>query len=467
MSESINASTATSSQSDPIEALWRFFSSTKLALILILVIAAISFLGSLFPQASGTLLTNSQEYSRWLDTLRPTYGGLTDFYSALGFYNVYAVWWFKTLLMVLVFNTIICTLNRLPSILQSIRTPKIRMEESFFKSARHRASFKHRGGPGGSRLVAESLVQILSGKKYKVHVDEEGDTKYFFADRFSIFKLGTLVSHTSIVVLLIGTVLGTMFGFVDEQGIVPEGGTYQVPFGENFSVRADLFRAEYYPDGRPKDYYSDLAVIDGGKEVVKQRIRVNEPLEYHGVRFHQAFFGPVATVDVKSSSGQSLYSGDLPLPNSSGPSSVGFTPLAGTDLFLVVALPEGGGNQLNVQLMRGDAVVAKGLLKSGDSQSVGGYQMAFKGTKQFTGLRVVKDPGVPIVWLASAMLVIGVCVTLYFPRRRLWGRIKAGEVALAGTADRMVNFQEELNRLVDEVRATDAPGGESSRKRGG
>lgn len=464
MNQSTGA-TATTSQSDVFDLLWRFFSSIKLALGLILLIAFTSLLGALIVQAPAGVLNNPLEYHRWLDTVRLKYGPLTDIYSTLGLFDVYNVAWFKILLLGLVFNTVICTVNRLPSLLAVLGVPKIKMGDSLFKNAKVRASFKPRGAREKSGAVVESLVRVLSRKNYKVFVEGEGDTTYLFADRFGIFKLGTLVTHTSIVVLLVGTVMGGMFGFVDDGVIIPEGKTYNVGFGENFQVRADDFVAQYWEDGRPKDYYSDLVVIENGKEVLKQRIRVNEPLEYRGVRFHQSFFGPVATLEVRDSNGQVSYSDDLPLSSSSGFNSVGITSLAG-NVVLVASLPQGGLNQLAVQLYQGDSQLARGTVGLGQTQNIGGYQVTFKGTKQFTGLRVVKDPGVPIVWLASAMLVIGVCLTLYFPRRRIWARISQREVALAGTADRMVNFQKELEELVGEVRAQEAQVQES-RKRGG
>lgn len=467
MNDTTVASATTGSQSDIFDALWRFFSSVKLALGLILVIAFTSLVGSFIPQAPGEVLANALEYHRWLDMVRSRYGSLTDLFSLMGLFNVYSVWWFKILLLGLVFNTIICTVNRLPSVLQPIGTPKIKMGDSLFKNAKIRASFKPKGAPGKDSAALDSLVQVLSKKNYKVFIETEGDTKHLFADRYGIFKLGTIVTHTSIVVLLVGTVMGGMFGFSDDGVVIPEGKTYAVGFGENFQVRADKFVAEFWEDGRPKDYYSDLTVIENGREVLTQRIRVNEPLEYRGVRFHQAFYGPVATLEVRDSVGTVLFSDDLPLSGSSGPNSVGFTSLPAGDIVLVASLPQGDGpGQLGIQLFRGDSQFARGVVRSGQSQDVGGYAVTFKGLKQFTGLRVVKDPGVPIVWLASGMLVIGVCLTLYFPRRRLWARVSPREVALAGTADRMVNFRDEFDRLVDEIRAQEAHV-QHSRKRGG
>ncbi len=44
----------------------------------------------------------------------------------------------------------------------------------------------------------------------------------------------------------------------------------------------------------PKDYKSWLTVIDGGKEVLKKVIEVNDPLIYKGVFFYQSSYGTAA-----------------------------------------------------------------------------------------------------------------------------------------------------------------------------
>ena len=65
--------------------------------------------------------------------------------------------------------------------------------------------------------------------------------------------------------------------------------------GENkkmpFVLRCDGAGQENYADGSPKKYWSDLVVLENGREVLKKQIIVNDPLVTHGIRFYQSGFG--------------------------------------------------------------------------------------------------------------------------------------------------------------------------------
>ncbi|MBI2954273.1 MAG: cytochrome c biogenesis protein ResB [Chloroflexi bacterium] len=450
----------TEAKSDPIDGLWRFFSSTKTAIVLILLVAFASFMGSLIPQVPASYAMDPVSYAQWLAAMREKFGAVANIYDALGLFNVYNVFWFKLLLIILIFSTIICTINRLPALWNPVFSPRIKVSDGMFRAAAIRTSIKARqkssgrGIPQPVKGIAETVFSTLSSHRYKVFVEQGEGTTHFYADRNGIFKLGTLMTHLSLVILMVGAVMGGMFGFSDDGVVIPEGKTYNVGFGENFSIRADQFKAEFYPDGQPKDYWSDLVVIEGGKEVAKQRIRVNEPLEYKGVRFHQSFYGPALAVEVKDGQERTVFSDVLPLVQSSGQNAAGWVSLPGTDVALVASLPFGGDatRPATVQLFKGQVPTSRDTLRPGETKSIGNYQINYKGLKSFTGLRMVKDPGVPVVWLACTLLVVGICVTLYFPRRRIWGRVTAQEVVMAGTADRTVNFRPEFDRIVEAIR---------------
>lgn len=77
--------------------------------------------------------------------------------------------------------------------------------------------------------------------------------------------------------------------------VVPEGEKYGVmslaPILGTLEGAPDhpelgLYLAE--PQGMPKDYFSDLAVIQDGKVVVAKTIEVNDPLHWGGYHFYQA-----------------------------------------------------------------------------------------------------------------------------------------------------------------------------------
>jgi cytochrome c biogenesis protein len=67
---------------------------------------------------------------------------------------------------------------------------------------------------------------------------------------------------------------------------VPEAG---------FSVRVDKASTVFSPEGMVSEYFSDVTVIEDGREVATHHIEVNHPLKYHGVGIYQYEMLPSAT----------------------------------------------------------------------------------------------------------------------------------------------------------------------------
>ena len=62
--------------------------------------------------------------------------------------------------------------------------------------------------------------------------------------------------------------------------------------------------------------------------------------------------------------------------------------------------------------------------------ALGRYDYEFVGPRNFAGIGVRKDSGDDLVWLASALFIGGLALTLWIPRRRGWFRFKAGEMRI-------------------------------------
>jgi cytochrome c biogenesis protein len=77
-----------------------------------------------------------------------------------------------------------------------------------------------------------------------------------------------------------------------EKGITSYYFTYgageRKPLG--FELRVNDFSLTYYDNGAPKEYRSDLTVIDNGQEVLNKSIVVNDPLSYKGFTFYQSSY---------------------------------------------------------------------------------------------------------------------------------------------------------------------------------
>lgn len=89
-------------------------------------------------------------------------------------------------------------------------------------------------------------------------------------------------------------------------------------------------------------------------------------------------------------------------------------------------------------------------------QVVNGLEYTFLGSRSITGITVRRDPGSTFIWVATALMMIGLAITFYLPRRRLWVRITPERTYMAGVADRIVNFAAEMHRIGAAAGSPDA-----------
>jgi len=91
---------------------------------------------------------------------------------------------------------------------------------------------------------------------------------------------------------------------------------------------------------------------------------------------------------------------------------------------------------------------------------IGGREYVFEGRREFAGIEVRRDPGANLIWIGAGALIVGLLVTFYVPRLRLWARVRGNETVLASLAERSGIFQSEARRLKREL-------GVEEEKRGG
>ena len=102
-----------------------------------------------------------------------------------------------------------------------------------------------------------------------------------------------------------------------------------------------------------------------------------------------------------------------------------------------------------VDLHRGDVKVSQDL-----DLSIGLTDFG-----EFTLLIAKRDPGQGLVWIAFALLIAGITITFYRPRRRVWTRIAPdGRLGIVWRSDRYVDVEREFGRLLDQLVAARRPG---------
>ena len=444
--------------------IWRFFTSVRLALILILILTAAVLVGTLLDQIPPSVLSDSSAHAQWLERARTKYGVWTNVFDFLGLFNVFHGLWFRVLIGLLTANIIICTLTRWRGIWATVFPPRVRMSDTFFQHARYNATF---AAPMTLPVATERVKRSLRRSRYRVRIEGNDDSVAIYADRNRFSRFGTYLAHLSLVMILAGTVVGGMWGFSDSEFVVAEGATRALGLGTNISVGLEHFTDEYYLEGPPKDFRSEIIIYEGGKEVKRGTTRVNSPVKYKGIRFHQAFFGQAAVMVVKDTAGAEVFNAPIPLAweTREGSRPIGSFDLPDQGLTVYVIGPKSGENdplvpagEMRVEVYKrdGGALVATDNLSQGTAKQVSGLDFIFARESRFTGLKVVKDPGTNIIWIASALMVVGLVMLFYFPHRRLWALCKrrpdgSAEVRLGMTAQRDMSLESEFGRLRQRV----------------
>ena len=451
-------------QRDIFEEVWSLFASTRLALTLILVISLACLVGVLVIQAPAEMLQSPDATRTWIARVRPRFGILTDVFQMLGFFWVFQTTWFRILLGILAINTIVCTSNRLPTIWRRVFGRPIWPKDELFERGEARETLVFNQVAPGE--VAPWVRQVLVKRHYRVVAHPDANRTCLYADRFRLMHFGTVLTHAALVLILGAVTLSGPLGYFEEPGFaVPVGAVRDVGHGTALAIAVDDYADEYYEDGRPKDYRSDVVLYDydRGGEVVRQTIRVNEPLIYGGIRFHQSFFGQSAIVAVADSDGTSLYRDAVALTwrSTDGARPVGYFFLPRQNLHVYIVGTAGKGDPLIrsgevvVEAYRGGANLPtfRSTLVQRQPQEIGGLSFTFEREVPFTGLRIVRDPTANLMWLACGLLVFGLVVTFYFPHRKLWARLQASpegtRVILVGAGRGLAG---ELGRLAQQLR---------------
>ncbi|HEX8948172.1 MAG TPA: cytochrome c biogenesis protein ResB, partial [Dissulfurispiraceae bacterium] len=400
-----------------VDRVWNFFSSITLAVVVFTAISATSIVGTILEQQAAPE-RNIKLLSKFFGGAAP---GAFRVLDALGFTNMYHSWWFLSLLFVFAANLVICSLDRLPKIWKLVKEPVSPLTPEQFKVMPIKRELSLKGKPGD---VKASVGEALGKAGFKASFAEEGDTLQFYAEKGRFSRLGVYVTHFSILMILVGAVIGMLFGF--NGGInLPEGVTspfaytgdsVQIPLG--FEVRCDQFEVSFYDNSdAPKAYRSWLTVLDNGKEVMKKQIDVNNPLKYKGITFYQASYGYSPTKDslfrfnVTSNNGKSEkverpFGGTFDIPGTNVVGKIeNFSPALGQD--------ESGRLYTYAEMMNNPAVLVaftengkpkykQWILKRyPQTWRVPDGTVEFKTLwgAQYTGLQVRKDPGVWIVYL--------------------------------------------------------------------
>ena len=139
---------------------------------------------------------------------------------------------------------------------------------------------------------------------------------------------------------------------------------------------------------------------------------------------------------------------------------ISFDEAVGVPAAIGVDVP-GGGERVLAQLVESPDG-ATSLLLTGDGRpaislppndpvSVNGLTYIFEGEREFAGISVKRDSGAWFIWIATGLLVGGLALTFYVPRRRLWLKLTPNETRIAALAEKSGGFPGEMRKLAQRL----------------
>ena len=430
-------------------------SSLKLTLVLFFVLAAASVIGTLLPQEISL--------PELRDHFSPATASLINF---LALNNLYHSMWFRILLLLLCTNLVACTIERLPKTIRLIRRFEAPFDSQKLSKFGISSSIAAALPFEQTQSVVESAVCETFGRMCPIEsagpfcaVSETG--------RWSTLMVYGV--HLSVLIVLVGALAGSYLGFKGAMNLT-EGETSDKVMlagdesvqGLPFEVRCDKFEVSFYDTGAPKEFRSDLAIIDKGREVLKESIVVNDPLTYEGITFYQASYGTTlkeAEIDLTDPDSGKKIALTLPFRQP--------VTIPGTDDQLVIA-------DYQEDLMRVGQAIELVYGKQGRQSSAQWILIdrPYHGNRienylvrvtridkaRFTGLQVKKDPGIWLVWAGFTLMTLAIGLTFYSSHRKLWVCIEPDKkrkktiVTLAGRASRNAQaFEEKFEALRAEL----------------
>ena len=372
-----------------MQKLYNLFTSMRFAVIILITLGGTSLLSMLINEYPAFF-----EKQSFLHTLFQQH-------------SPYSSWWYNILLWFLIISVLLCVIKNLIPTFKSITTTQFLTTESINK-INGAKQIKNT-----STINSEKIVKLLKKQLYRTSESESNNEQLLTARKFKWSSLGHLLTHISLLVIVLGSLIYTKTDRSEFRYIIAE--EYKdTEYFENFpdlfkwhfkvtnddhpTMVVDSFRVRYYKEGsgpRISDFRSYVRLFDhDGTLLAKHEITVNSPLIYKHVSIHQSDYKPLISEFFKN------------VPNRSQ----------------IV------GRAQNEQ------------------------ELEHNETNWITGLSLNANNGIPVIFLGMIISTIGLIMSFMFWPRQIWIAINKKTISIGGISTKnKIAFQEELNNIIKRI----------------
>jgi len=388
--------------------LWDFLSSARLAITLFLILAFISIFGTIIPQGEPSQFYFMKYGSFWGKII-----------LLLKLDDAYHSWWYIGTLFLFLVNLIACSIKRFPISWKLYKKDPLEINP---ENLPYKYQITLKGNP------SEIENFICNKLKFKRAEKDFNGKILFYRDLNRWAHLSVYLIHFSVIIIIIGALIGAIWGYRGNMWIV-EGQTSNtvLPFKSkepiflNFFVKLNKFTIEFYPDGTPKEYISNVTVVDGN-QTIDALIKVNSPFKYKGLSFYQANYDniPEFKIKVRFKGGEKFYT-----LNSLSPVSIDdrytialddFGEAHGLIYAKIIFFDSETGQQI-------PGIIIKGFPHFNIPIDKDRLQIFLEDIEKVTyisGLQVKKDPGIPVVYVGFILIIIGLSGVYFFEPKTFW-----------------------------------------------
>ena len=417
----------------------RFFRSLadlRFAIAILLIIASFSVIGTVIEQDQSI-----ETYKLNYPLTNRVFGFLSwDIILKFGLDHVYKTWWFISFIVLFGLSLLTCT------ILQQLPALKISRRCQFFRTPQQFQRLKI-----STELKNFNFYKILSKIK-KTQYSVFHQKNIIYAYKGLIGRIAPIIVHFSMILILIGTIIGSINGF-KAQEIIPKTETFhiqnilsngQLTSIPKVSTRVNDFWITYTKKTTINQFYSDISILNvDGNEIDHKTIYVNAPAKYRGINYYQTDWNLVG-LRIQNENFETFQYPLINFGNSQNKVWITWIPKnvnLNSGIILLMDNLQGycsiynefgeflGNLELNEQINSTFPITLVDILSS-------------------TGLQIKTDPGIPLIYTGFFFLMISTLIS-YITYSQIWVIREKDKLFIGGTTTRAVfDFEIEFLKLI-------------------
>ncbi len=336
------------------------------------------------------------------------------FFSKQSFLNTlfqqhspYTSWWYSILLWFLIISVLLCVIKNTKPAFRTITLTRFLTTDNI-KNIHNAKQIKK-----GQSNNTEIIKKLLKKQFYHVADSESNNEQLIAARKFRWSSLGHLLTHISLLIIVLGSLIYTKTDRQEFRYIIAEeykDTEYFVNYPELFkwhfkvsetehpTMVVDSFRVRYYKAERgPRisDFRSYVRLFDhDGTLLTRHEITVNSPLIYKHVSIHQSDYKPLV-------------------------------------------------NEFFMNIPNRSQII---------SRAQNNQEIKHNEANWITGLSLNANKGIPIIFLGMFISTIGLLMSFMFWPRYIWIAITKRTITIGGTSTKnKITFQKELDNIIKRI----------------